>query len=217
MNTSEQISEFAKAMAAAQVEIANPVKNAENPHFKSSYVDLAGGLNEVRPILASHGIAILQSTFAENDYMMLTTRLLHTSGQWIESVYPVCKFPARQQEIGSALTYARRYSLFALAGIAGADDDDDGNEASKEKTPAPPKKVQAPKLPNMEHMAYAADFRTELANATRTDEIRDLWKLQRVARERMGLADTDPLAGELHKEWLARGLELKSQEKKEAA
>lgn len=74
-----------------------------------------------------------------------------------------------------------------------------------------------PKLPNMEHVAYASDFRTELANATRTDEIRHMWSAQRVTRERIGLADTDPLAGELHKEWLARGLELKAAENKDAA
>jgi hypothetical protein len=59
---------------------------------------------------------------------MLDTRLAHKSGQWIEAEYPVCAFPAKQQEMGSALTYSRRYSLFSLVGIAG-EEDDDGNAA----------------------------------------------------------------------------------------
>lgn len=55
---------------------------------------------------------------------MLDTRLTHKSGQWIEAEYPVCAFPAKQQEMGSALTYSRRYSMFSLVGIAGEEDDD---------------------------------------------------------------------------------------------
>lgn len=145
MNTSEQINELATALASAQAEIRNPAKDAVNPHFKSNYADLAGGLDCVRPVLAKHGLSIVQSTGMDGDMMLLTTRLLHKSGQWIESVYPVARFPAQQQQIGSALTYSRRYSLFALAGIAGTDDDDDGNAASRDKVPAPVvKDVRAP-------------------------------------------------------------------------
>ena len=67
--------------------------------------------------------------------MMLDTRLSHASGQWFESEWPVCKLPAQPQAIGSAMTYARRYSLFALVGIAG--EDDDGEAANAAPTPAP--------------------------------------------------------------------------------
>lgn len=144
MNTSQEINELAKALAAAQAEIRNPQKEALNPHFKSRYTDLAGGLDAVRPVLAKHGLAIVQSTDMEGDMMMLTTRLLHSSGQWIESVYPVARFPAQHQQIGSALTYSRRYSLFALAGVAGTDDDDDGNDASKDKITPMVKDMKAP-------------------------------------------------------------------------
>lgn len=214
MKTSETLTEFATAMAAAQAEMENPAKDTINGHFKSRYADLAGGLNTIRPVLAKHAITVLQTTCLDGDLMLLTTRLLHKSGQWVESVHPVCKFPARQQEVGSALTYARRYSLFALAGVAGEDDDDDGNEASKDKTPARVAREPAPKpepkkeQPNMDHVAYASDFRTELRNATKVDEVRHLWNAQRIERERIGLHDTSALAGELHQEWLARGKEL---------
>ncbi len=148
MNTSEQIDQIATALAKAQGEITNPAKDSENPHFRSRYADLASGLNAVRPILAKCGLSAIQMTRMDGDLMMLDTRLLHASGQWIESAYPVCRFPAKQQEVGSALTYSRRYSLFAMVGIAG--EDDDGNEASKSETPAPParstdQKAAAPK------------------------------------------------------------------------
>lgn len=135
MLTSEGINEIAGALAKAQAAIQNPKKESENPHFKSRYADLATGIDAVRLALAAQAIVVVQATSMDGDMMMLETRLVHSSGQWFGSIYPVCKFPARQQEIGSALTFSRRYSLFALAGIAG--DDDDGNEASKVETPAP--------------------------------------------------------------------------------
>ena len=74
-----------------------------------------------------------------DDTLMLHTALCHSSGQWIISAWPVVKLPAAPQIIGSALTYARRYTLFALVGIAGEGDDDDGNAASaKSSTNAQP-------------------------------------------------------------------------------
>ena len=141
MLSSENINEIAAALAKAQAAIQNPKKESENPNFKSRYADLATGLDAVRGVLASHAIALMQPTYMDGDLMMLETRLVHSSGQWVASTYPVCRFPARQQEVGSALTYARRYSMFALVGIAG--DDDDGNEASKSETPAPARKTVA--------------------------------------------------------------------------
>jgi hypothetical protein len=138
MHTSEQIDQIATALAKAQGEMQNPAKDSKNPHFKSKYADLSAGLNAVRPILSKNGIAVVQMTRMDGEVMMLDTRLAHSSGQWIESAYPVCRFPAKQQEAGSALTYSRRYSLFAMVGIAG--EDDDGNEASETDTPAPPRR-----------------------------------------------------------------------------
>lgn len=159
MNTSQEINELAKALATAQAEIQNPVKNQTNPHFKSDYVDLAGGLDAIRPALSKHGLSIVQTTALDGELMMLTTRLLHSSGQWIESTYPVIRFPAQQQAIGSALSYARRYSVFAMAGVAAASDDDDGNEGSKDKTPAPmkPKPVQRRDEPPPSHDDFPGD------------------------------------------------------------
>jgi len=142
---SDTINEVATALAKAQGEIANPAKEAENPHFRSRYADLAAGLNAVKGALSSNGIAVVQSTYMADDTMMLNTRLVHSSGQWFSSDYPVIRFPCKHQEAGSALTYSRRYALFSLVGIAG--DDDDGNEASKSETPAPKRKAAPPPPP----------------------------------------------------------------------
>lgn len=135
--TSQEIGELAAAMAKAQAVIENPIKEKENTFFKNSkggashYADLAAGLDHIRPALSAQSIAVFQvSTTDSFGNMVLLTRLIHgPSGQWIESEYYVCKAELDHQKRGSALTYARRHSLFAIVGIAGADDDDDGNSA----------------------------------------------------------------------------------------
>ena len=124
MKTSEQISELAAALAVAQGMMENAIMNRTNPHFKTKYADLAAVLNAARKPLSANGLAIVQ-TIGDG---ILHTRLLHTSGQWIASEHPL-PMSGKPQEIGSALTYARRYSLSALIGIA-ADEDDDANVAT---------------------------------------------------------------------------------------
>jgi len=124
----EDLDALATALAAFQSTFKNPPKNKTNPFFNSTYVDLADALDVVRKGLSEHGLSFIQLTSAGEDRVILHTRLLHVTGQWIEGTYPVTKL-AKAQEMGSALTYARRYALFALVGIAG-EDDDDGNVAT---------------------------------------------------------------------------------------
>ena len=127
---SDRIDAISAALAKAQGQIANPGKTAVNPHFKSQYADLSAGLNAIRAALSANAIAIVQTTRMEADVLMLNSMLAHSSGQWIGSQWQVCKLPAPPQVIGSALTYARRYTLFALVGIAGEGEDDDANAAT---------------------------------------------------------------------------------------
>jgi len=148
MRTSENINELAQALAKAQAELHNPPKNKVNPHFNSRYVDLADGLDFIRKVLGKHGISFVQGTNIEEGFIFLHTRLMHSSGQWLESVYPVCG-PDKHQIMGSAMTYARRYSIFGLVGVAG-EDDDDGEAASDAKnvqTKGPAKNAKAPAKP----------------------------------------------------------------------
>lgn len=132
---------LAEALAKAQAKIRNPSKTSVNPHFKSKYTNLATGIDAVRAALSDNGLSVTQTTDFEGELLVLYTRLLHSSGEWIGSRWPVGAFTKMtQQQIGSALTYSRRYSLFSLVGISGDDEDDDGNAASShhEAHPAPP-------------------------------------------------------------------------------
>lgn len=141
MNTSEQINEIAAALAKAQGEMKNAFLNKVNPHFKSKYADLAGIRDAVTPALSKHGIAVVQGTELHGTNLMVFTRLVHSSGQWFESHFPVSI--DKPQAMGSGITYGRRYTLSAITSIA-ADEDDDANAASESK-PAPAPKPQ-PKL-----------------------------------------------------------------------
>jgi len=131
LNKSEQINELAGALALAQAELENAVKSSNNPHFRSKYADLAEVLNTVRPVLAKHGISVVQAPgYAhEPKVVAVETTLMHKSGQWVASTVaaPVAKPDA--QGVGSAITYCRRYALAAMVGIA--QEDDDGNAASR--------------------------------------------------------------------------------------
>lgn len=127
MKSSEQLNEFAGALAQAQGEMENATLNKVNPHFKSKYADLAAIRDAVVPALAKNKIAVIQAIDSDEQGPFLTTRLVHSSGQWVESVYPL-PANAKPQEFGSALTYGKRYSLASLCGIS-ADEDDDANEA----------------------------------------------------------------------------------------
>lgn len=140
MQTSEQISELAKALAKAQGEINNAIKNSANPHFKSRYADLAAIWDVIREPISKHGLSVLQTINVEmtdktSAIVTVNTLLLHESGQWIRDSLPLPITKVDPQAIGSASTYGRRYSLQAIAGVAG--EDDDGNAASG-KGAAPP-------------------------------------------------------------------------------
>lgn len=134
MKHSESIKQIAAALAAFQAEVKDPTRNGENPHFKSKYVQLDGLLAAVRPILANHGLSLMQSTGGDGVNISVSTLIMHTSGEWIETEPLVLKAQqATPQGAGSACTYGRRFSLSAALGVAW-DDDDDGNAASAPKS-----------------------------------------------------------------------------------
>jgi hypothetical protein len=124
---SEQIAELATALAKAQSVMKAAVINKQNPHFKNKYADLASVFEAVRKPLTDNGLSITQTTQLRDGMFLLVTTMGHVSGQWRRSEYPL-PLGAKPQELGSALTYGRRYSLSAICGIA-ADEDDDGEAA----------------------------------------------------------------------------------------
>lgn len=128
MTHSENINELAAAMAKAQGAMKRAVKDSANPFFKSKYADLASVADACMPALAENGIAVIQGPRTENGDVVVDTTLCHSSGQWIRSSLSMKPVKADPQGIGSCITYARRYALAAMCGVA--PEDDDGNAAS---------------------------------------------------------------------------------------
>ena len=129
MKTSESIKQIAEALVAAQKEIRFAVKDSTNPHYKSKYANINSVIDAVKAPLNNNGIAILQSLSPSDDNKLhLTTRLLHSSGEWIEDT-AVCPIQKQDpQGLGSAISYIRRYSISSLCALYA--DDDDGQSAA---------------------------------------------------------------------------------------
>ena len=173
---------IAAALVRAQRGFAPALKTSTNPHFRSKYVDLAGCIEAVVDALNGAGIALIQRTFEDNTGVTVETVFVHESGEMMEC--GKLHVPASKQDpqgYGSALTYARRYSLMAAAGIA--PEDDDGNAASK--TPAP--KVSATKtdLVPPSRMAIVADV------AAAIDERMSVNDLIGAFEEYLGVTDVE--------------------------
>ncbi len=137
MSTHETL---AAALAAAQAAMPPVVKDRIakiGPGREYRYADLATILATVRPVLGAHGLALTQRTQIRGDAIVLLTELRHASGEVLDSEYPVAAIGARHQDMGGALTYARRYALCGLVGIA-ADEDDDGASAPAPVVPSEP-------------------------------------------------------------------------------
>lgn len=129
--------ELASAMAKAQAEIRSAKKDAANPFFKSKYADLASVVSACRDAFAKHGLSVVQSTDFDDHGMWLETYLLHSSGEFIKGRYPIRPLKTDPQSVGSAISYAKRYTYAAMAGVVTSDEDDDGNAASDRKDDEP--------------------------------------------------------------------------------
>ena len=175
------LNEIAKALASAQAEMTNPGFDALNPHFRNKFASLAAVRNAVVPALAKHGISMCQDLITTDNGIACTTILTHASGQQMRFgplVLPATKADA--QGFGSAGTYARRYSLMAVAGVVG-DEDDDANAATgkpagpqayaKAHTPIPD---EATEVPDDIAEGIANRMHSSLHEGDLTEEIRAL-------------------------------------------
>ena len=122
---SAEIGEIASALASAQAELSPAAKNAQNPHLKNRYADIAAVYEAIRETLPKHGLSVSQIIMPHESKARVRTLLMHKSGQWLASE---CLMPLDRnggpQGMGSAITYARRYSLSAIVGVVSEDDDD---------------------------------------------------------------------------------------------
>lgn len=177
MRKSESITEYAKAFCKAQLKVKQPLKDKDNPFFKSKYVPLENVTEAITTAFANNGISFSQdpTTNTENGYIDVATLVMHTSGEWVE-YGPLSVKPTKNdvQGAGSAITYAKRYALSAIFGIT-SDQDDDGNEDSKpnnsrQSPKATTKKTQktgyqTPKISNIQIETYKSDL-NDIAKAT---------------------------------------------------
>jgi len=131
METSESINELSAALAKAQGAFKGAIKDTANDFFKAKYADLSSVWEACRKPLSENGLAVIQTTGInpeQPDHVMIETRLCHSSGQWVSGKIVMKPTKTDPQGIGSCITYARRYALSAMVGIA--PEDDDGNAAS---------------------------------------------------------------------------------------
>lgn len=126
---SVSIVEIAKSLSKFQSSLTNVVKEAENPFFKSSYATIANIIETIRKPLGDNGLSFAQFPIEDN---RLVTLVMHSSGEYFQSVLKMFPKDTTPQAQGSAMTYMRRYALTSILGIA--TEDDDGNEGSKPKT-----------------------------------------------------------------------------------
>ena len=208
-HSSETIGAIAAALAKAQGELANPEKSLtatiQSPFPREDartfrYAPLSSGLEIVRKCLGKHEIAAVQTTAIDADtgLIRLTTMLAHSSGEWVSSDWPVCPVSetAAPHRMGAALTYARRYALFTLVGIAGEDDADapdlvpsaPGQAATPAQTKSKPAALAKPHLPGTsllppEDSAQARDkFLRELESLSAETELTD-WAQRTLSRK----------------------------------
>lgn len=148
---SEQLDQFALAMSKAQGKMKRAAKDSNNPFFKSKYADLSSVSDAIKEVFEENRIAIFQRTEDTPDRVTVCTKLVHESGQWIMSKNSMPAFitekadkydkssnvmitrPMNCQEVGSVITYLRRFQLSALAGVC--PEDDDGNAVSGRSAP----------------------------------------------------------------------------------
>jgi hypothetical protein len=166
MKTSEKIDLIAAALSRFQGQLQNVKETAENPFFRSHYAPISVIWDEIRPLLAENGLAIIQNPCSIKEEKLVrvsvSTLCIHTSGQWIESdPLEMCPDKITPQGIGSTVTYACRYSLKAFVGLASEDDDGEGAEDRNKKTP-PQKKAKKETTQSVgEHIAKAVKEKRE--------------------------------------------------------
>jgi hypothetical protein len=126
---SESIAALAAALSKAQADITGALKDSSNPFFKSKYADLASCWDACRKQLAANNLAVIQTTEVTEGGTVLVTTIAHSSGEWMRGTLPVVTKDNGPQAQGSGITYARRYALAAIVGLAQIDDDAEAAQA----------------------------------------------------------------------------------------
>ena len=129
MTRSDSIAALAAALSKAQATMTSAKKDSTNPHFKSRYADLASVWDACRESLTKNGLAVVQLPGKDEAGYYVETVLTHSSGEFVSCKLHIVPIKDDPQGLGSSITYARKYALAAIAGIAPDDSDDDGEAA----------------------------------------------------------------------------------------
>lgn len=154
--TSEALDKFAQDMVRLQGALQNVNRDADvqSVKFSYKYMTLTSVWSEVRPKLQSHGFSLIQCPLKSREGVLLKTMLLHSSGQFISSIFFMPAKQPQPQDFGSAITYARRYTMCAILGLA-PDDDDDGTVAQYGTMGTESVKIKKIEKPKIRHSASA--------------------------------------------------------------
>lgn len=136
--------EFPTIEKGKQGKITGTSKAGKFYEYTYKYADLADILKTILPILSKHNLALVQSTQVDNGVMLLDTKVIHSSGEKIDCIYPVCSVSGEHQKMGAALTYARRYALSSLLSISVDEDVDGAGAATIDNSPQPRSENPAP-------------------------------------------------------------------------
>jgi len=156
---SEQINELAAALSKAQASITGALKDSANPFYKNRYADLASCWDACRKQLTDNNLSVIQTTDIVADTVVVRTMLAHSSGQWISGILPVKAKDDGPQAQGSGITYARRYALAAMVGLAQIDDD---AEAAQGRTGINPRGDMGLAITPAQRDPIVAEFRAAL-------------------------------------------------------
>ena len=172
MNKSESIKEIATALNKAQAEMSGAQKKSANPFFKSKYANLEEIINCVKTPFANNGLSYMQWPIASDGYAGVETIIMHISGEWISSELSLKCSKNDPQGMGSAITYARRYSLQSAAGVPS--EDDDGNGATR------PMQQPSYIIPQNNQEARQVEPRRQLVNKQQSDELTNLARTKKL-------------------------------------
>jgi hypothetical protein len=150
---SETIGALAAALSKAQADITGALKDSSNPFFKSKYADLASCWDACRKQLAANNLSVIQTTRINEHGLVLVTTLGHNSGEWVRGELPIRSKDDSPQALGSGITYARRYALAAIVGLAQIDDDAEAAQGRTKMAPITDPEVSA-------QIALCADVET---------------------------------------------------------
>lgn len=209
MNRSDEIDELAAALAKAQAAIKDAELDKTNLHFGNPYSTLSAVWEACRKPLTDAGLAVTQLVEVQDGKLGVKTMLLHASGQFLCSFCPAVSQQQGMQALGSAITYAKRYSLAAIAGVASGEEkeDDDGNRANgrrqgtnkqESRGPKPKGKERAAEPPKEDAELKASEFvmpfgKTTGGKALKDCDLGDLQKaltwLKEQDQEKLGTAD----------------------------